>query len=124
MSFVNFTPHDIVIKEQTLKTSGYEARLIPSVPPLYIKDVDGIPIWTHPYLDTLVFFKDKKRYISTAAPDAFLNAPRVIVSNIVATYLCEKKIRTEVYGVGTMPEDTIRDDKGQIIGNKKLEKYC
>jgi len=33
-------------------------------------------------------------------------------------------VKWNIYGVGTMPNDTLRDEKGTILGNTKLQLYC
>jgi len=109
MKIVNLTPHDVVIvndNSEEIKrypASGQVARVNTQAEP--IGEVDGIQVVRTKYGD-VDGLPDKQ-------PDTVY-----LVSLVVAQAL--RGSRTDVYVPDTGPGSVVRDDKGQIIGVKRL----
>jgi len=106
---INLTPHDVVIVNENgeeikrYPASGNVARV--NTQSELIGEVDGIQVVRTKYGD-VDGLPDKK-------PDTVY-----LVSLVVAQAL--RGSRTDVYVPDTGPGSVVRDDKGQIIGVKRL----
>ena len=147
-TFTNFTQHDIIIctpegNKITIPRSGYEVRLISIETLKYIKNIDGIPIYEPPKFDAIVLYKGNEPIINPEEWKIWDESKNIIVSTMVAEFIQKNKnnfllgyyfknheyfeydlVKWNIYGVGTMPNDTLRDEKGTILGNTKLQLYC
>jgi len=109
LKVINLTPHDVVIVDDSGKeikrylASGQVARVNTQAEP--IGEIDGIQVVRTKYGD-VDGLPDKQ-------PDTVY-----LVSLVVAQAL--RGSRTDVYVPDTGPGSVVRDDKGQIIGVKRL----
>lgn len=112
---INMCPHDIHLYDdnkkliKTFPKTGKELRLV-EAPPVLSKTEDGIPIATPP------------KYTGLTIP---INMDsEVLVSQLVANYLVEHNYKMKgIYTPDTGPSGSVRSDKGEIIGTKRLIKY-
>ena len=109
LKVINLTPHDVVIVDddgneiKRYPASGQVARVNSKADP--IGELDGIQVVRTKYGDV------------DGLPDKQPNTV-YLVSLVVAQAL--GKSRTDVYVPDTGPGSVVRDDKGQIIGVKRL----
>ena len=117
--YVNCTPHSITIftadgkgRLVYIPTSNFVVR----VEQLPQKEIGHVSDFRIPIVEAPVYGD------VTGLPD---EATNIIVSLLVAQQLCENKTwPCAIYVPDTSPDGVVRDDNGQIVGTKRLVKYC
>lgn len=114
-SYINLCPHDIVLSLEDItfefKTTRC-LRLVEKEGNVLPNEYELVPVLSPPEYIGLNF---------TPEPGS-----RIIVSQLVAQYLKEHQETFKlgaVYAPDTGPRGAVRDDKGQIIGTKRLIKF-
>lgn len=118
--FVNLTPHAITIKNLdapgstvTIPPHPQGAVRIGSDKSIEVlKYVAGFPIYSKPDMCQLL-----------GNVNTFCEAKAVIVSTMVAEYEWVQKMRKNIFAPSTMPDHTVRNEYGQIIGILGLHQY-
>lgn len=114
---INLTPHDINVvidnKIVVFLASGLVARCENSnaevVDTVTVSGID-IPIVVNKY----------KAVIDLPEPQEDVI---YLVSSMVGNHSAVKHIRTDLLGPDTSPEGALRNDKGVIVGVKRLQRY-
>lgn len=121
---INHTPHAIVIYKDDKVIHTF-----PTVAPVLRLTEGTMSKWYFTPLQT-----ENGNSIPVGGPPAYIGLSHVVkghilVSQIVAQYLKEHPEEVEAYGIksvyvpDTGPGEVVRNDKGEIVGTKRLIKY-
>lgn len=116
--FLNFTPHDVVIKESgtgavfRIPSAGV-IRLGSAFEPTLVEWVGGIPITNPPSFTKL-----------EGPVDHFMAAKCAIVSSMVGEFVATHGIRMRVYSPSTVVAYQVRDEKGNMAGVMSLVRHA
>lgn len=120
---INLTPHDVVVVGDdsddplhTFPAHGGQARLT-SAEQRLVEIINGnVPVY------------EPQKFTGIAWPENLPKNPSGVIVSMAVGEHCrlaaeDKNLGFRVYGPDTSPAGAVRNDKGQIVGTKRLVRY-